>query len=148
MTAVAAGRDEPAFLGRGWSFPPTFPGGGAEVTMTAGTDNVAQSIALLLRTQHGDRVMQPGFGAGLDAAMFASVDQELLNEVTGLVSDAVLYHEPRVALDDVDVAESVTHPGLLRVRVSYTVLANNTRYNLVYPFSLTEAHSPAAGPTA
>jgi Bacteriophage baseplate protein W len=138
--------DEPAFLGAGWAFPPTFLDHGADVAMTEGSVNVAQSIAILVRTQHGERVMRPGFGAGLDAVMFAEVDQDLLNSVTSLITDAVLYHEPRVRLDDVDVTQTVSDPGLLRIAVTYTVLANNSRYNLVYPFVLTEAQTGAGAP--
>jgi phage baseplate assembly protein W len=128
-----------AYLGTGWSFPPTFAAGGADVDLTSTDTVIPQSITLLLRTQPGERVMRPDVGAGLEAAQFAEVDRELLNSITGLVSDALVLHEPRIQLDDVDVLPEASQPGRLEVSVTYTVPANNSRYNLVYPFSVTEA---------
>jgi phage baseplate assembly protein W len=131
--------DQPDFLGRGWSFPPSFTPGGAAVRLSSGSGDIAESLQILLQTVQGERVMRPGFGAGLETAMFAEVDQNLLNAIAASVSDAILDEEPRVRLDEVDVSQSEADPGMLRVTVAYTVLANNSRFNLVYPFSLTEA---------
>jgi phage baseplate assembly protein W len=139
MTTPDTTAGNAAYLGQGWSFPPRFVAGGAEVELTAGDAVIAQSISLLLRTQPGERVMRPDVGAGLEAAQFAEIDRELLNSITAQVSDALARHEPRVQLDDVDVLPDASQPGRLDVSVTYTVPANNSRYNLVYPFSVTEA---------
>ena len=42
--------DDANFLGRGWSFPPAFTPGGAEVLTVSGEDDIEQSLGLLLVT--------------------------------------------------------------------------------------------------
>lgn len=130
---------EHPFLGSGWSFPPAFARGGAAVAMVEGAEDILQSLMILLSTRPGERVMHPDFGCDLSEVLFEEIDQGLINLVTGLVSDAVIYHEPRVKLDRVEVTESEV--GLLLVQVEYTVTSTNSRYNLVYPFYLHEATS-------
>lgn len=131
-----------AFLGSGWAFPPRFAGGGGEVDTTAGAANVHDSLRVLLATRPGERVMQESFGCALSVAMFEEVDQGLVNTLTRLVSDAVLDHEPRVRLEQLDVDASQAAEGLLRLRLDYTIRGTNSRFNMVYPFYLTEATTP------
>ena len=128
-----------AFLGRGWAFPPEFGPGGAEVAMVAGEEDIAQSLSILFATALGERVMRETYGCDLSRYMFEEVDQSLLTSISGAVSDAILYHEPRIRLDGVEVTESNQTEGLILIAVRYAVRANNTRFNLVYPFYLTEA---------
>jgi len=44
-----------------------------------------------------------------------------------------------VLLNEVDVSDARAGEGLLLITIDYTVRATNTRYNMVYPFYLTEA---------
>jgi uncharacterized protein len=136
--------DEGSFLGTGWGFPPRFAAGGAEVEMVSGVDDVHQSLRILLATQLGERVMRPDFGCDLGGVLFEEVGQRLVNRIAGLVGDAILYHEPRVKLGALDVSESPTEPGLLFIKVEYTVRGVNSRFNLVYPFYLNEGAPPGA----
>ena len=59
--------------------------------------------------------MQDDFGCDLTNVLFEEMDQDLINDLTSLISDAILYHEPRIRLDRLDVSESGTHPGLLLI---------------------------------
>jgi uncharacterized protein len=131
--------DDPAFLGRGWAFPPEFGPGGAEVAMVAAEQDIAESLTILFGTALGERAMRADFGCDLSRYMFEEVDRALLGSIRDAVSDAVLYHEPRIRLDGVDVAENGETPGLIAIAVRYTVRANNTRFNMVYPFYVNEA---------
>lgn len=133
----------PSFLGTGWSFPPTFHAGGAALAVVDGPDNVHKSIALLLHTRPGERPMQESFGCALDEALFGELDQQLVNNIQMLIRDAVLHHEPRVAVTDLDVEQSKDDPGVLRIRLGYKIRGENTRFNLVFPFYLKEATSVA-----
>ena len=128
-----------AFLGRGWSFPPEFGPGGAEVAMVAGEEDIAQSLTILFGTALGERVMRESYGCDLSRYMFEEVDQSLLTSISGAISDAILYHEPRIRLDGVEASASDQADGLILIAVRYTVRANNTRFNMIYPFYLIEA---------
>jgi len=130
-----------SFLGTGWSFPPAFSNGGADVELVSGVDDIHQSLQILLSTQTGERVMQENFGCDLNNILFEEMDQSLINSLTSLISDAIIYHEPRITLDNLDFSESETHQGLLLISIEYTVRGTNSRFNMVFPFYVNEAIS-------
>ena len=86
----------PSFLGTGWAFPPTFIAGGGEVELVAGTADIHQSLQILLSTRLGERLMQESFGCDLTNILFEEIDQSMVNILTNLISDAILYHESRI----------------------------------------------------
>ncbi len=135
---------EQSFLGTGWGFPPTFGRGGASVVMVSGNEDIEQSLQILLGTRLGERVMQDSFGCDLHDMLFEEMDQVLVNSITRTVSDAILFHEPRIVLNSLDVSESASTQGLLLISIAYTVRTTNSRFNMVYPFYLNEASAIGA----
>jgi len=136
--------NDSSFLGTGWHFPPTFTAGGVEALMVAGVEDIQQSLQILLSTAQGERIMQEEFGCDLSRFLFEEVDQGLINSLTSLIEDAILYYEPRITLDRLDISESEDLPGLLLISINYTVRSTNSRYNMVYPFYLNEAANPGS----
>ncbi len=130
------------FLGRGWGFPPSFSKGGKDVSLVSGQDDIQESLQILFSTQLGERLMQEDFGADLNQTLFEEVDQGLINSLTTMMTDAILYHEPRISLDRLDISESDLEQGLLLISLDYTIRSTNSRYNMVYPFYLNEATTP------
>ena len=128
---------EKSFLGVGWSFPPAFDNVGGEVEMLKGEDDIQSSLQVLLATRLGERVVQPLFGCNLDAMMFELLDTTLKTEMRDLIQKAILYFEPRINVDQIDLESSDTN-GLILITVNYTVRSTNTRGNLVFPFYLSE----------
>lgn len=141
---AASDRSGGGFLGRGWQFPPRFAAGGEAVAMVTGSDDVAESLAILLATRRGERVLAEAYGCDLAEFMFAEITPSLLGQVRDLVSDAILEYEPRVRLEGVEVDTERAGEGVLMVAVDYTVRATNSRYNMVWPFYLDEAARPLA----
>ncbi|MFQ5587902.1 MAG: GPW/gp25 family protein [Nitrospiria bacterium] len=134
--------DDQGFLGRGWAFPPSFTQGGRAVKMVSGREDIEESLQILFATQLGERLMREDYGADLSRVLFEEVDQGLVNTLTTLITDAVLYHEPRITLDRLDISESESEQGLLLIALDYTIRSTNSRYNMVYPFYLNEAATP------
>jgi phage baseplate assembly protein W len=132
-------QDESNFLGTGWSFPPTFGAAGGEVHMVSGVEDIEQSLAILLSTRRGERIMQDDFGCELSAFLFGEISQGLIGRVRSAIGDALLHHEPRIKVNGIDVSQSGARDGLLTISIDYTVRATNSRYNMVYPFYLNEA---------
>ncbi len=132
---------DPSFLGRGWAFPPAFSNGGADVEMVAGAADVHESLQILLGTRPGERLMRESFGCELDDVAFEEIDERLINRVTRMVSDAIGYHEPRIDLDRLRVAES--EPGTLLIDLDYSIRGANSRFNMVFPFCVNEASASA-----
>ncbi len=130
---------EKSFLGTGWSFPPTFDKQQETVVMASEEEDVMQSLRILLGTSQGERVMQPGFGCNLDIMLFEPITTTLVAFVKELIQTAVLYFEPRIELDSININTVEVHDGLILIELNYTVRSTNSRFNLVYPFYLNEA---------
>jgi uncharacterized protein len=130
--------DSAAYLGRGWAFPPEFGPNGSDVATVAAEEDIAQSLTILFGTALGERVMRETYGCDLTRYMFEEMDQSLLTSINDAVSDAILYNEPRIRLDGVDAKIDDREAGRVLISIRYTVRANNTRFNLVYPFYLIE----------
>jgi hypothetical protein len=129
---------EAAFLGTGWSFPPTFTRSGHTVVTATGVEDVRQSLWVLFSTVPGERVMLPTYGCSLWRMVFRGITTTATTEIAGAVSQAVIEWEPRVDLEGVQVTADPSQEGLVSITVSFVVRATNTRDNLVYPFYLTE----------
>ena len=130
--------EENSFLGKGWSFPPTFDNASGEVQMLKGEDDIQSSLRVLLATKLGERVMQPLFGCNLDAMVFELLDTTLKTEMKNLVERAILFFEPRINIDKIDIDSQNDLNGVVIITVNYVVRSTNTRGNLVFPFYLSE----------
>jgi phage baseplate assembly protein W len=132
------------FLGKGWAFPPEFvkTKAGGEVEMAEGREDIDQSLAILLRTSLGERVMQPSYGCNLSDYQFDPMNSALLGFLKDLVFNAILYHEPRIKVERLDVNPNGALDaieGFLRFEIEYTIRTTNSRFNFVYDFYLNEA---------
>ena len=136
--------DDQSFLGRGWSFPPSFAAGGRELHTVAQQEDIEQSLAILLSTRRGERVMQDDFGCELSEFVFEEITDGLIGRVHSVIERAILHHEARIELNGIEVSASDDTQGLLLIAIDYTVRATNSRYNMVYPFYLNEASAPGA----
>jgi len=134
-----SGHTDDSFLGKGWGFPPGFSQNGRDVLQVSEQEDVQQSLLILLSTAQGERIMREDFGCDLQSFMYEEISQNLINSLTLLITDAVLYYEPRIALNSVDIDESEQYQGLINIKIDYTVRSTNSRFNLVYPFYLNEA---------
>ncbi|MGZ4968100.1 MAG: GPW/gp25 family protein [Methylobacter sp.] len=128
-----------SFLGKGWSFPPAFSRNGRDVQRVSDHEDIQQSLQILLNTVQGERIMREDFGCDLQRFMFEEISQSMVNSLTALITNAVLYYETRIELNNVQADESDQIEGLLMITVDYTVRSTNSRFNLVYPFYLNEA---------
>jgi phage baseplate assembly protein W len=128
-----------SFLGRGWSFPPSFQRG-AGVQMLDGEDDIRSSLEILLSTRIGERVMQPEYGCNTDRMVFESMTTGFQTSMKNQVEKAILSDEPRIDLNNIDLVVQDPSAGRVLIIVDYTVRTTNTRGNLVYPFYLTEGN--------
>jgi len=130
---------ERSFLGTGWNFPPSFDMTTGSVLMVSNAEDIAQSLQILLSTRPGERVMLPQYGCNLDVFLFEPITTTLIAYVKELIHTAVLYFEPRINLDLITINTEQVNDGVILISLDYTILATNSRFNLVYPFYLNEA---------
>lgn len=131
-----------SYLGIGWSFPPTFEIETGSVKMVQEVEDINQSLHILLSTSLGERVMQPRYGCNLNDYQFESVNAALLSFLTDLIERAILYFEPRIRVERINITSGDSPElleGLLTISVDYVVVNSNTRFNFVYDFYLNEA---------
>lgn len=123
-----------SFLGRGWSFPPSFVRGFGGVEMLEDEADVKSSLQILLTTRRGERVMLPLYGCNVDSQVFEPLDTRQKTLLKDLIQSAVLYHEPRIDLEQVDLREDRQLEGVVLIELTYTIKATNSRFNVVFPF--------------
>ncbi len=131
--------EEKAFLGTGWSFPPTFSRRAAEVVMVSGEADIKESLWVLFSTALGERVMLPEYGCEMQKLVFQNVTSNWLTSLETVVRQAILTWEPRVDVESVKANQVAGEDGLVTITVSYVVRLTNSRSNLVYPFYYREA---------
>lgn len=132
----SASDDDRAFLGRGWSFPPTFDRAARGVLMLEHEADIASSLEILLTTAVGERVMVPQYGCNLDELAFESIDTRMRTLMADKIESAILYYEPRITLERVEIADdpAAMLEGRVLIGVTYRVKATNSRFNFVFPF--------------
>lgn len=123
-----------SFLGTGWGFPPAFSNKAAEVAMLSDVDDIQSSLEILLTTRPGERVMRPDYGCNLDELLFEPLTTTFKTYIKDLVSTAILYYEPRIEVNSIELDDTGELEGRIVISIDYTVSATNTRFNFVYPF--------------
>ena len=125
--------DKP-FLGRGWSFPPTFNRTLPGVEMLAQEADIASSLEVLLSTAQGERVMLPQYGCNMEELVFENLDTRMKTLMADKIESAILYHEPRIELEKVCLDDSRELEGVVLIEIVYRVKSTNSRFNFVFPF--------------
>ena len=123
-----------SFLGTGWSFPPSFQKKTASANLSSEEKDICESLIILLSTRPGERVMNPAYGCNLDDLLFAPLTLTLKSFVKDLIETAILYFEPRINIESIDIEQNRDLEGELLIKIEYVVRSTNTRTNLVYPF--------------
>jgi phage baseplate assembly protein W len=127
-----------SFLGTGWSFPPSFNKLSNTVDLVSDLQDIQESIKIILGTYPGERIMQPKFGCYIKRLAFENIDDGLLIRINEEIKRALLNFEPRISFINSELVSRDDHNGLLMIRINYSVIITNTRYNIVYPFYFKE----------
>ncbi len=127
------------FLGRGWSFPPTFDGTAKKLVMTEDVEDIKNSLGILLSTAVGERVMNVSYGCNLEPYVFESMDTTTITILKDKITTSILFFEPRIEAEKITMNTDRLIEGVLLIEIEYRIRATNSRYNFVYPFYNNEA---------
>src|SRR5215467_5355869 len=119
-----------SFLGTGWGFPPEFSNQSQQVGMLSDEDDIHSSLQILLSTRQGERVMRPDYGCNLDELVFESLTTTFKTYIKDLISTAILYYEPRIDVNKIDLDDTGELEGRILISLDYTVRSTNSRYNM------------------
>lgn len=121
------------FLGQGLSFPLQTNAKG-ELALVTGTTDIEQSIAIILGTMPGERVMRPEFGCRAWELVFAPNDAATHSLITYYVEEALKFWEPRIELLSVEARNAPEESGMLVVEIQYEIKSTHDMRSIVYPF--------------
>lgn len=127
------------FLGNSWKFPIEFKKTLGTVEMLSGEGVIKNSLDALFATRAGERLMHSRFGSSLSSFLFMPLNKSTLTYMEAVIRDEILFNEPRVIVDNIEIVPSVSNPELLEIKIEYKITATNNRYNYVYPFYFSEA---------
>ncbi len=134
-----------SFLGRGWSFPPTFSKINNGVVMIADEVDIQKSIETLLSTTIGERFLQPAYGCNLEKYVFEPMNATIQTLIKLTVKNALIIYEARIKLLSVKMdSTTFINEGRADINIDYQIMGTNSRFNLVYPFYLNEANNKTA----
>ena len=125
------------FIGTGWSFPPAFDKANGNTAMSTGLEDIFESLHILLSTTIGERVMLPDYGCNLKDYVFDTMNVAMGAYIKRLVEDAIIYFEPRITLEKVNV-DFRDNEGILWINIDFRIDATNSRANYVYPYYIKE----------
>jgi len=126
------------FLGKGWSFPPTFSKQSNTVNMEEKEIDIEQSLQILLTTAVGERVMQPKYGCNMDELVFEPLNTSIKTLMIDKIKTAILFFEPRIDAKKIELNTQNELEGEVLVEIEYVVRATNSRFNFVFPYYINE----------
>ncbi|HEY1137829.1 MAG TPA: GPW/gp25 family protein [Xanthomonadaceae bacterium] len=127
-----------SIFGKSLSFPPRV-GADGRFVWSSGEDNVRESIAVILRTEPGERVGLPDFGAGLARFLFEPNTVATHTRMQDAIRRALDRWERRIQVEAIDVAAHPGDPETAVATITYRLVATAAleRISLSIPLSAT-----------
>ena len=129
---------EKSFLGRGWSFPPTFSKEMADIEMVSKEEDIRQSLQIFFNTKIGERIMRSNYGCVVHEYLFEKPASSILDKLAFELQQSLRFYEPRIMVIDVIANKSDVINGLVDFDIIYEVNSTNVRDNIVFPFYINE----------
>ena len=108
-----------SFLGTGWNFPLEFNSASKDVQTVSEEDDIQQSLFILFSTNPGERVMQPSYGCQLRSMVFENITVSTETAIKDMIERAVLFFEPRIDLNFIDLDKSRIEQGIFDILIDY-----------------------------
>jgi len=128
--------EEPEFdlVGAGFALPigVNVQGG---IQLSSDAPNLEESIAIILRTNLGERVYRPDFGSRLSELVFEPLNVQTLLLIRLYVEEAIESWEPRINLIEVRTDPDPIR-GKVDIEIIYQPKDSIDSRSLVYPFYL------------
>lgn len=132
---------EKSFLGKGWSFPPTFDKKLGDVKMVTMEEDIRQSLEIYFSTKLGERIMRNDYGCFLHSQVFELANESLIQGLSKELERSINEFEPRILITEIKASKAESTEGLIEINISYEIRATNNRSNIVFPFYLNEGTS-------
>ena len=129
---------EKSFLGKGWSFPPTFDKKLGDIKMVTMDEDIKQSLEIYFSTKLGERIMRSDYGCFLHSQIFELANESLIQGLSKELERSINEFEPRILVIEIKANKKDSSEGLIEINVVYEIRATNNRSNIVFPFYINE----------
>jgi phage baseplate assembly protein W len=126
-----------SFLGNGLSFPLRTDARG-QIALVTGSEDIEQSIRIILSTRQGERVMRPTFGCRANELLFEPRSAATASMLQDYVGQALRMWEPRIEVHHIEVQNDDSFPGALLTTIEYEIKATHDTRSIVYPFYIAD----------
>ncbi len=123
------------WVGQGLRFPMRPDRDTGAFEYVDGMEIIRQSVATILDTDPGERIMLPSFGCGLRRYLMEPNTLTTRTSMEADITTALQAWEPRIQLGNVAVTPG-DDPALVWIEIAYVRRADLRPDNLVYPFYL------------
>jgi uncharacterized protein len=113
-------------FGRSLSFPLRV-GADGRMVWSMGEDNIRESIAVILKTEPGERVVLSEFGAGLGDFLFEPNNGATHARIEEAIKSALVRWERRIDVESVDVVADPTLLSAALATITYRLVATGGR---------------------
>jgi phage baseplate assembly protein W len=122
-------------FGQSMSFPPRV-GPDGRFVWSSGETNIRESIAVILKTEPGERVGVPDFGAGLGRFLFEPNEPSTHARMREAILRALERWERRIEVEAVEVVADAVDAALALVTITYRLVATAARERISLNVSL------------
>jgi phage baseplate assembly protein W len=109
-------------FGKGLAFPPRV-GADGRLAWSEGEPNVREAIRIVLLTAEGERLRRPRFGGSLAAFLFEPNNAATHQALAQRIARALAEWEPRIAVEQVQVAADPADAEAAVATVTYRLVA-------------------------
>jgi phage baseplate assembly protein W len=127
--------DAGKLLGRSIAFPPHI-GSDGRVAWSEGSQNIRESIQIILQTEIGERLMLSSFGAGLRRFLFEPNTVANRRQIQEQVESALRQWEPRIRVQEVTVEANPDDPQQVTIALTYGLVTTGARDRLALTLTL------------
>jgi hypothetical protein len=115
--------DEGQIFGCGVAFPPHLDATG-QWAMSIGSQNIRESIQILLLTRLKERLMYPNYGSSLRTYLFGPNNPATRKSIEEEISNALKQWEPRITIDAISVVQDPADAQSAIATIEYHLVAN------------------------
>ncbi len=108
-------------MAEGWQFPFGISMEHGRVETSSGSENIRQSVRIILLTEPGERMMHPRFGTKLHQFLFENMDSQTREMICREVRNSLQTWEKRIQDIRVEAHLAPESQGELQVAVTYRI---------------------------
>lgn len=106
----------------GWGFPFVISKEDGRVETSSDSENIRQSVEIILLTEPGERWMHPDFGTKLHQFLFENMDSQTTEMIRREVIHSLQLWEKRIQDIHVETQMRPEHQGELHITVTYGIV--------------------------